>query len=64
MAKRKIVHRHKKYYQILSPLHHLERKIETLDKENDRLQQRVLMLSLISVLLAVTGILLALLKNN
>ena len=50
---------HQKYYQIINPINHLERKIERIDKENDRLQYRVLLLSILSVALAVLGILMA-----
>jgi hypothetical protein len=58
-SKRKV-----RYREIINPIHHLERVIETLDQENDHLQQRVLLLSILSVILAVIGILLALFYNH
>jgi hypothetical protein len=52
-------HSKRSYAQIINPIHHLERTIELLDRENDRLQYRVMLLSIMSVLLAVAGIFLA-----
>jgi len=50
---------HQKYYEIINPIHHLERTIERIDAENDRLQHRVFLLSMLSVTLTILGILLA-----
>ncbi|MBA2279232.1 hypothetical protein H0V99_02205 [Candidatus Saccharibacteria bacterium] len=63
MAKKKH-HKHRSYAQILNPIHHLERTIELLDRDNDRLQQRVLLLSILSVLLAIAGILFAVISSR
>jgi hypothetical protein len=52
-------YRRRSYAQIINPIHHLERTIELLDRENDKLQYRVMLLSIMSVLLAVLGIFLA-----
>jgi hypothetical protein len=57
-------HTKRSYAQIINPIHHLERTIELLDHENDRLQYRVMLLSIMSVLLAITGIMLALFYNH
>ena len=57
--------RHKKhrknnpYSQIINPIHHLEHTVEELDKENDRLQNKVMYLTVLSVLLAATSLLIA-----
>ncbi|MDQ3123898.1 MAG: hypothetical protein M3Q14_04425 [bacterium] len=65
MAKKRKLHsKVRAYAQIINPIHHLERTIEILDKENDRLQQRVFLLGVFSVVLAITGVLLALFYNN
>lgn len=58
MAKTK--HRRKRTYaEVINPIHHLERTIEMLDKENDRLQRWIMLLSIMSILLATVGIFLA-----
>jgi hypothetical protein len=57
--KRQRSNKKRSYAQIINPIHHLERTIELLDKENDRLQRWVMILSLLSVLLATVGIMLA-----
>ncbi len=55
MAKTK--HRRKRTYaEIINPIHHLERTVEKLDRENDRLQRWVILLSVMSVMLATVGI--------
>lgn len=47
------------YAQIINPIHHLERMIQKNDKENDRLQAKILLLTILSVILACIGIVLA-----
>lgn len=58
--KKSPVYKRRSYAQIINPIHHLERTVYKLDHENDRLQFQVMILSILSVLLAVAGILLAL----
>lgn len=48
------------YAQIINPIHHLERMIQKNDKENDRSQAKILLLTILSVILAGVGIFLAL----
>jgi len=48
------------YAQIINPIHHLERMIERNDRENDQLQAKLMLLTILSVFLAFAGILLAL----
>jgi predicted RNase H-like nuclease (RuvC/YqgF family) len=48
------------YSQIINPIHHLEKTVEKLDKENDRLQNKVMILTMLSTLLAATSIVIAL----
>jgi predicted nucleic acid-binding Zn ribbon protein len=62
--KRQIKSKRRRYAQIINPIHHLERTVEMLDKENDRLQRWVMILSLLSVLLATVGIMLAVFYNH
>jgi nitrate/nitrite-specific signal transduction histidine kinase len=66
MLKKKKHHSSSKrtYAQIINPIHHLERTVYKLDHENDRLQMRVMLLSILSVVLAIAGIVLALFYNN
>lgn len=59
MAKRKKTKKKSTYAQLINPIHHLERMIETNDRENDRLQAKLMLLTILSVFLAFAGILLA-----
>lgn len=60
MAKKKQTKKRKSSYaQIINPIHHLERMIETNDRENDKLQAKLMLLTILSVFLAFAGILLA-----
>ena len=52
-------HKKNPYSQIINPIHHLEKTVEDLDKENDRLQSKVMLLTVLSVVLAATSILIA-----
>ncbi len=62
MTKHKRKHHKKRrsYAQIINPIHHLERMIEKNEQENDRLQAKLMLLTILSVFLAFAGILLAL----
>lgn len=58
--KKKSKKRPASYAQIINPIHHLERMIEKNDQENDKLQAKLMLLTILSVFLAFAGILLAL----
>ena len=64
MTKMTSKHRSKQSHKGINPFRHLEKKIEDVDRENDRLQAKVLLLSVLSVVLAVAGIMLALFYNH
>ncbi len=53
-------HKTKSYAQIINPIHHLEKTMIKLDAENDKLQKRTILLSFLSLVLAVLSIILAL----
>lgn len=52
--------RSRSYAQIINPIHHLERMIVESEQENSRLQAKLTLLTILSVVLALAGILLAL----
>lgn len=57
--KKKSKSKQNSYTQIINPIHHLERMIEKNDQENDKLQAKLMLLTILSVFLAFAGILLA-----